>query len=428
MTAPSQSSHEALRVYLIIDMPIGAYLHYCAQLANGLAGTGRCEVRVVALFDDRNKPGIPDDERALFDPRVGLEVLGPAGGSRVVRYWRFFRNLFRHVREVRRGHRGVVHVHTGTGWPLLDTGVLLLYRLGGIRVVRTVHELTAAERIGVPTSTQLAVGIVQARLAHRVIVHHEAERARLAPLLGEAKMSVIPHGNYLCFRSEPSLSPEARPSPGGPLRLLFMGVKRHKGIEVFLRAMQSLHQEHAPVLATVIGRVNTGDEDLLALIRALPNVRLEAGYIPNAALGQYYRESELVVLPYIKGTTSGAVQLAYAFGRAVIASDLPCFREIVRTGETGFVVPAGDADALTQAIRRAVEQRASLSVMGARALAVACAPEYAWDRIATRTVDLYEQVLGYQSAPSPTAADAPVAAEDQRRVRSERAASSTSTT
>lgn len=416
------------RVTLLIDIPIGAYLHYCVQLGNALAATGRCSVQVLALFEDRANPGVPEDERRMFGPGLGFEVLGPAGGSRLRRYWSFFVRFIRHLRELRRDRAGLVHVHTGTGWPLFDTGLLLVYRLLRIPVVRTIHELTTAERIGDPTAFERALGAFQVRLAHVAIAHDEAERDRLLVLLGDREVAVVPHGNYLCFRSgRRSREADAEESQG-PMRLLFMGVKRHKGIEVFLEAMEHLLGLGAAVTATVIGRVNTGDEDLLERIRTLPNVRLEAGYVANSDMERQYRRHDLVALPYIRGTTSGAVHLAYAFDRPVIASDLPCFRELVIEGETGFVVRAGDAMALAEGIQRALDVRDSLPHMGAVGFLNVSRPRYAWDRIADRTLRIYHRAMAKNRGKAIPAAYAPVEGEDSSPRSSDLAASRTSLT
>lgn len=386
------------KVYLIIDMPTGAYLHYCVQLGNALARTGQCTVRVVSLFENRESPGIPEDERCMFDSGLELDIVGRTARSRSRRCWIFFMNFLRHLQQVRRDQASVVHVHTGTAWPWLDTGLLLVYRLLRIPIVRTIHELTTAERIGEATRIQQAIGILQVKLAQAIITHNQDERDRFVSLLGKPEVvAVVPHGNYLCFRSTQQSQERAMDRTEGPLRILFMGIKRHKGIEVFLEAMKHLMLLGAPVTATVIGRVNAGDEDLLERIRTLPNVLLEAGYVTNQDLEMWYRRHDLVALPYIRGTTSGAVHLAYAFDRPVIASDLPCFRELVIDGETGFVVRAGDAMALIQGIQRALSARFMLRRMGAAGFFNVSRPRYAWDRIAAQTLRVYYRAIAKSS-------------------------------
>ncbi|MBX3235212.1 MAG: glycosyltransferase family 4 protein [Nitrospiraceae bacterium] len=415
-------------VFLVIDMPIGAYLHYCVQLGNALVGTGQCAVRLVALFEDRSNPTVPDDERRLFAPGLEFQVLGPAGGSRLRRYRQFFTNWRRHLREIRRAGQGIVHLHTGTGWPWFDTALLLAYRVLRIPVVRTVHELTTAERVGAPTAIEQALGAVQLKLADVAIVHDQEQRLRLAPLLGTKDAAVVPHGNYLCFRSGAACEESVPDDSGAPLRVLFMGVKRHKGIEAFLEAMRRLLAAGEAVTATIIGRVNTGDEDLLDRIKELPNVRLEAGYVPNGEIERQYRRHDIVALPYIKGTTSGAVHLAYAFERPVIASDLPCFRDLVVEGKTGFVAAAGDAGALTEAFRRAIAARSRLPEMGTIGFQAVSQPRYSWERIAGETLVVYRQARARREGQAGQASYQSLGEDAASSPNSDAAASRTSVT
>ncbi|MFO0768804.1 MAG: glycosyltransferase family 4 protein [Nitrospiraceae bacterium] len=415
-------------VFLVIDMPIGAYLHYCVQLGNALVGTGQCAVRLVALFEDRSNPTVPDDERRLFAPGLEFQVLGPAGGSRLRRYRHPLRTgggTF--ARFAEQGRVSSICIRA-RGWPWFDTALLLAYRVLRIPVVRTVHELTTAERVGAPTAIEQALGAVQLKLADVAIVHDQEQRLRLAPLLGTKDAAVVPHGNYLCFRSGAACEESVPDDSGAPLRVLFMGVKRHKGIEAFLEAMRRLLAAGEAVTATIIGRVNTGDEDLLDRIKELPNVRLEAGYVPNGEIERQYRRHDIVALPYIKGTTSGAVHLAYAFERPVIASDLPCFRDLVVEGKTGFVAAAGDAGALTEAFRRAIAARSRLPEMGTIGFQAVSQPRYSWERIAGETLVVYRQARARREGQAGQASYQSLGEDAASSPNSDAAASRTSVT
>ena len=63
---------------------------------------------------------------------------------------------------------------------------------------------------------------------------------------------------------------------------------------------------------------------------------------------------------------------AFAAGTPVVASDIPGYRDVVRDGVDGVLVPRGDATALAQTLRDlavAPRQRAAMAVAGARACA-----------------------------------------------------------
>jgi glycosyltransferase involved in cell wall biosynthesis len=387
---------DRLKVVMVLDVPRGAYYHYCAELCNALVKHPQiAEVRLAAMFAERHRPGISAEEKALLDPRVAIDVIGPGGRSKGWRYFAFFKNLARHLREISRSPSCVVHLQTGTGLQLLDTALPLLYRFLGLAVVRTLHEPTAAERIKVPTRFEEWVGRQQLKSADALIVHDVPTQRRLLDRLDKKSRSVvvIPHGHYLMFRKYiPVEKKEEMPDHHPPVAL-FLGVKRHKGLEVFIQALRQLQERGFPIEGKIVGQINPGDEDLVDSIKGLKNARIDPGYLPNDTLWKSYAESDFVVLPYLKGTTSGAIHLAYAFKRPVIASDLDCFKELVTDGKTGFVVPRGDASALAEAMVRICRDRRERIAMGEAGFQRISSEGYSWERIAEVTAELYAQTL-----------------------------------
>src|SRR3546814_2518417 len=67
-----------------------------------------------------------------------------------------------------------------------------------------------------------------------------------------------------------------------------------------------------------------------------------------------WARSHVAVLPSYREGLPKALLEAAASGRAMVATDVPGCREIVRHEDTGLLVPAQDAAALADAIRRLV--------------------------------------------------------------------------
>lgn len=391
-----EAALDQLKIAIVLDVPRGAYYHYCAQLCNALVTHPRVgEVRLVAMFAERHRPGISEEEKALLDPRVVIEIIGPGGKSKLWRYFAFFKNLIGHLRNLSRSSSNVVHLQTGTGLQLLDTALLIFYRFLGVPLIRTIHEPTAAERIKVPTRFEEWIGRRQLRAADALIVHDLHTQKRLLDRSGDGGPSalVIPHGNYLMFRRYlVSDTVEAGPDNDPPVAL-FLGVKRHKGLAVFIEALRQLQEKEFPIQARIVGQINPGDEDLIESMRGLRNVRIDPGYLPNAEIWRVYTESDFVVLPYLKGTTSGGIHLAYAFKKPVITSDLDCFKELVSDGETGLMVPRGNPSALAEAMIRICRQRKERMAMGEAGFERISSGYYSWEEIAEKTVALYAATL-----------------------------------
>ena len=380
---------------MILDSPFGAYHHYSAQLCNALCERREIdEVFFVPIFAERHRSGISEEEAELLDPRVVVDLIVPGGKSRVWRYFVFSINLFRHLKNVLRSMPCLIHIQTGTGLQLLDTTLLVFYRILGIPIVRTVHELTTAERIKEENSLDRWLGKRQLRMADAIIAHNLQVKKRILELSGEgAAISIVPHGHYLVFRKFIPNEKEAEMPFNDPPVALFFGFKRHKGIEIFLQALQVLQEKGFPIRARIVGRINPGDEDLVQKIKHLPSVEINPGYIPNSEIWKIYVKSDFVVLPYIKGTTSGAIHLAYAFKRPVIVSDLDCFRDLVVDGKTGFIVPKGDPSSLADGIIRICQNREERIRMGEAGFQRTTSETYGWEGIAEKTAQVYMETF-----------------------------------
>ena len=60
--------------------------------------------------------------------------------------------------------------------------------------------------------------------------------------------------------------------------------------------------------------------------------------------------ADLVVQPYVSATQSGISQIAFAFGKPVLATAVGGLPDVVENGETGFLVPPADARAVARAV------------------------------------------------------------------------------
>jgi glycosyltransferase involved in cell wall biosynthesis len=89
---------------------------------------------------------------------------------------------------------------------------------------------------------------------------------------------------------------------------------------------------------------------LVASLGLQSAVRIVDRYIPNEEVETYFRAADVVVLPYTSATQSGIAQIALSFERPVIVTRVGGLPEAVREGETGFVVPPNDSQALAAAL------------------------------------------------------------------------------
>lgn len=158
-------------------------------------------------------------------------------------------------------------------------------------------------------------------------------------------------------------TPNAFPPPAeGMLRICYVGsLDLRKGFVYLLRAAKMLGRDHIEL--EIVGA--TGDRSSRKLFER-ESVGLSLRCAPGDPIPAYQR-AELLVLPTLEDGFGFVVAEAMSCGLPVIVTDCCGAAEWVRPGETGWVVPAGDAKALASALEDAIRRRKDLRAMGQRA-------------------------------------------------------------
>jgi glycosyltransferase involved in cell wall biosynthesis len=116
------------------------------------------------------------------------------------------------------------------------------------------------------------------------------------------------------------------------------------------------------------------------------------GWRPHDQLPQSLNAADALVLPSVAEAFGLALVEAMACGVPVIACDAHGPSEIVRDGESGWLVAPDDERALEQALVEAVAQPGERLRRGQQAAAEA-RRRYGWGAIAAQTAALYDQVI-----------------------------------
>ncbi|MEO6121745.1 MAG: glycosyltransferase family 4 protein [Acidimicrobiales bacterium] len=181
---------------------------------------------------------------------------------------------------------------------------------------------------------------------------------------------------------------KATPWPSQGPTVMFLG--RHesrKGLGVLLEAMPGLPAD------TRLWVAGQGPETASLMAATAGDSRIEwLGQISDVERAARLRAADVFCAPSLHGESFGVVLLeAMASSTAIVASDLPGYRNVARTGVEALLVPPGDAVALAGAVSRLLGDAglAGRLVAAGEARASALSSE----RLAERYVELYEQVL-----------------------------------
>lgn len=99
------------------------------------------------------------------------------------------------------------------------------------------------------------------------------------------------------------------------------------------------------------------------------------------------------MLPYTEASQSGVLNLAAAFGKPVIVTDVGELRGTVQLNGLGMVIPPGDAKELAAAIRTLAEDGELRNNFGANALEWAKGPNSP-ERVGAQAAAVYREVVG----------------------------------
>ncbi len=244
------------------------------------------------------------------------------------------------------------------------------------------------------------------RRVDRIVVATLAEMTQLRFLYkaDSSKMVVIPPGVNV-GRFYPIPPDEAKAYIGlkpDDRMILFVGrIEPLKGVDTLIEAVSCLHKKEARSvhLAIIGGDPSASPEkmnvEMARLKKLCETLGLDQSVVFLGArdqdkLSYYYSAAEVAVMPSHYESFGMVALEAMACGTPVIASEVGGLAYLVRDGETGFTIPAEEPEALCEKLSWLLNDETLRRKMSAQAAAYA--QDYAWEKIAKRIVDVYEEL------------------------------------
>ena len=295
----------------------------------------------------------------------------------------------------------VVHVQY---LPLLERRIalelwLLKYcRMLGSSLVATVHDIAPHDGGDAHAARfRPAFEMMDALICHSASAKQQVLSNFSVPA---ERVWVIPHGP-LFFDSGQSTrtsEPEADKNESHECIVLCQGMIRpYKGIEFLLDAWAELRRGGTRAKLIIAGN---GEPQILENIRQKvrslklqDSVQLCFQFLPTEVMMSYYKAADIVVYPYKAITTSGALMTGIAQRKAIVATSLASFRELLEDGKNALLCDYGDTQGLASALLRLIENPELRHRLADEAAALSCG-EQTWREIAARTRDCYLSVTG----------------------------------
>jgi len=275
----------------------------------------------------------------------------------------------------------VVHVHE----PLTPSVSMLTTLAADAPVVATFHAYLDRSRL------MEFAGPLLRRIHRRISISVAVSDAAAAFLrrVVRGPIEVVPNGVDVERFSHPGPCPEGLPA--GRVILWVSRLDPQKGFPVMVRAFHRVALDTEDVWLVVVGEGrDRGAIDLLP--ESLRTRVLMRGVIPNEELHPYHGAADVFAAAATGQESFGYILVeALAAGVPVVATDIPGYREVVRDGVEGLLVPPDDPAALAGALGRVLDEPDL-----ARALATAGrerARAFSWDEVAPRLEAVYRRAV-----------------------------------
>jgi 1,2-diacylglycerol 3-alpha-glucosyltransferase len=380
---------EQLKVGMLVDtyLPVigGAEIHVL-ELSRALRTAGHTPLICTATKPD---PEISSDEF----PVSRIPALQYAGWMTWLRLPFALPRLIRFIRGV-----DIVHCHYTFFMSMLGTG---LGRLLGKRTAVTLHGLgTLDSSVG---SSPIMHFFRKASLKWAEVVIATSEEMRTVALrfVADEKIVIIPNGV-----DTSNFTPQPKMNPKEFVILTMRRLAPKNGVQYLVEA--------APAVIAALPQASfwvAGEGKLEATIRqrvaelGLENHFRFIGMVPHAQTASYYRQADVVVFPSSAESTSLACLEAMAMEKAIVASNLTAYQDMLGDGQRGLLVklfdrvesdynapaclPEERIQALAEAILRLAGDPDLRRELGNKAREFVI-EQYDWSRIAAQTVRAYQ--------------------------------------
>lgn len=376
----------------------GGVTRHIEALAAELERGGH-EPRILAPFDPddalsrrlhrgaRPQQREPPENFVSLGRTIGIPANGAVSNLAPTRH-----SLIALRRELRGGGYDVAHIHEPVvplvGWDALCCA-------SELPLVGTFHTYSDNPITNGVAAVPLGGRRRMNRLHVRIAVSEAA--AWTARRFFGGRYRIVPNGVHV---GSGSLSPDHDFSQGddagadrnaNPLRILFIGqAVERKGLPVLLSAFEAL-REHIPATLTIVG---PSPQEIAPMLLDHRDVRA-LGKVSEDEKNAELSRAQVLCAPSLRGESFGMVLTeAFAAGTPVVASDIPGYRDVVRDGRDGLLVPRGDALALAEALRGMALDRPRREAMAIAARERA--ERFSWSRVAAEVADAYKDAVAVE--------------------------------
>ena len=405
-----------LQIMVVEPRGSGGMMHYAYQLCTALSKAG---AQVTLVTADKYEM---ENYQHNFTVRKQMKLWSSTDSAESVRTnsWLGKGNIkiYRGIRRATRGIRLIVEWIRLTNYLIrarpdiiqfgsiefpFEAIFLNILKRNRLILSQICHEFELREKSNNPLtnfSIQLSRWVYDAFSI--IFFHAESNQQRFLELFNipAERLHIITHGNeglFLSSKSEKITRAHMQKRYGiaedMQVVLFFGNLTPSKGLPDLLKAFSQVYAKEPGVRLMIVGRPSKfiDIDELMRLVSDLgisDATIFDARYILMEEVAPLMEMATVVMYPYLNSTQSGALQVAYTFGRPVIATKVGGLPEAVEDGKSGLLVSTSAPDELAEAILKLIRDPNLAVQMGEYAKYLSDT-KFSWDSIALKLLAVY---------------------------------------
>ena len=409
-------NEKPLQIMVVEPRGSGGMMHYAYQLCTALSNAG---AQVTLVTADQYEM---ENYQHNFTVRKQMKLWSSTDSAETTKTSNWLGNaagkLYRGARRTMRGIRLIVEWIRLTNYLIrarpdiiqfgsiefpFEAIFLNILKRNQLILSQICHEFELREKSNNPLtnfSIQLSRWVYDAFSI--IFFHAESNKQRFLELfdIPAERLHIIAHGNeglFLSGKSEKITRLHMQKRYGiseDMLVVLFFGnLTPSKGLPDLLKAFSQVYVKETRARLMIVGRPSKfiNMHELMRLVSDLgisDATIFDARYIMMEEVAPLMEMATVVMYPYLNSTQSGALQVAYTFGRPVIATKVGGLPEAVEDGKSGLLVSVSAPDELAEAILRVIRNPSLAAQMGEYAKYLSDT-KFSWDSIALKLLAVY---------------------------------------
>lgn len=404
------------KLHIIVVEPInsGGLLHFSYQLCNALSKNG-AEVELIT-GTDYELDSMPHHFKVQKILKLWNAFEDRSADVKYNFLQRAIANFVRRIRRIPRAGRAVwawivitnYILHAKPDWVLLSvleypfqSLFIHFLKLRGFSLSQMCHEFEEREKKKNEFLYQLnSLGYNSFSKIFFLSDDAQNRFLKLFPFINREKAASIPHGNsewLLGIQSQSkkdTLRKKYKINKDEKAIVFFGLLSPSKGVEDLIEGF-SIALKSCDAKLVIAGYptkyINAATlNSLITRLNIFEKTILDLQYLPLDEIGALMDLATVVVYPYLSSTQSGALQVAYTFGKPVIATKVGGLPEVVENGKSGFLVAPNAPQEIAEKIVFMVNNPNEAPKMGEYAKHLS-ETRFDWKIVAKKILEAYQQ-------------------------------------